>query len=209
LGAALLLKRDWRLGGLLLLMFICSAGFYIDYRVGDKDTMFLPAYLVWALWLGVGYQWALDWLRANYQTAYAATPRETQVLRAVIAGAVLLAMLWNWRLVDLSDDWSARTRGETILRQAKPNALILGWWHTAPVIQYLQLVEGQRPDVKVINRFLIDRDDLRRLIEAEVKRRPVYIDSPVPERLRRVEVEELDLIYYMQPQKAVAQVKGR
>jgi hypothetical protein len=63
LGLVLLFKRNWREGVMLALMFGFSAGFYINYRVIDKDTMFLPAYLVWALWVGIGYQGLLAWLQ--------------------------------------------------------------------------------------------------------------------------------------------------
>ena len=28
-----------------------------------------------------------------------------------------------------------------------------GWWDSIPVVEYLQLVEGERPDVTAINRF--------------------------------------------------------
>ena len=54
LGMVMLMRRDWRLGGMLLLMFVCSAGFYVDYRVIDKQTMYLPTYLIWAVLLGIG-----------------------------------------------------------------------------------------------------------------------------------------------------------
>jgi hypothetical protein len=193
LGAVALLKRDWRLGGMLLLMFTAIASFYIDYRVVDKDTMLLPAYLVWALWLGIGYQALLDWERQS-----SGTPVRRWgiwLLRAVMVAALLATLALSWRLVDLSSDWSARGRGEAILRQAEPDALILGWWDTAPVVEYLQLVEGQRPDVQTINRFLIAHDDLVRLVEREVLRRPVYIDDP-PDDLRSiVRAEPAGLLY--------------
>jgi hypothetical protein len=45
------------------------------------------------------------------------------------------------------------------------------------VIQYLQFVEGQRPDVTAINRFLIPYDEMLRAAQREVGNRPVYIDS--------------------------------
>jgi hypothetical protein len=43
----------------------------------------------------------------------------------------------------------------------------------------VQLIEGRRPDVQAVNRFLIRHDDLVALLEREVDRRPVYIDEPV------------------------------
>jgi len=43
----------WTMG--LLLMFVANALFYVNYRVMDKDTMFLPAYLAWAVFLAGGF----------------------------------------------------------------------------------------------------------------------------------------------------------
>ena len=107
-----------------------------------------------------------------------------RLLNSAMIGFVLIAAAWNWKLVDLSHDWSARERGETLLREADLGALVLGWWDTVPIVEYLQLAEGQRPDVRAINRFLIGQDELRLLILQEVEHRPVYIDSPPtsPER---------------------------
>jgi hypothetical protein len=199
LGLFLLLKRDWRLGGMLLAMFLLSAGFYIDYRVADKNTMFLPTYLLWALWLGVGYQRLLDWA---HQENNILIQKWGQVLvRGLIAGAVLAAVAWNWRLVDLSDDWSARRRGETILSQVGPRALIFGWWDTVPVIEYLQQVEGQRPDVQAINRFLIAPWDMERLIQQEITRRPVYVDSLSDRLLKMTKAKVVGPVYRLQPRR--------
>jgi hypothetical protein len=192
-GAAVLLRRDWRLGGMKLLMFVCCTVFYIDYRVVDKETMFLPSYLIWSLWLGVGYQWLLGWVRGTAQES--ARPWNEWLARGLIVGAVLIAAVWNWRQVDLSQDRSARARGETILHEVQPRALILGWWETAPLIEYLQLVEGQRPDVQVINRFLVSPDDLRQIIAHEVSRRPVYIDSLPGTLPQNLEVRPIGSLY--------------
>jgi hypothetical protein len=194
-GIVMLVRREPRLGGALLLMFGASAAFYIDYRVIDKDTMFLPTYLVWALWLGIGYQWLLDWVRE-----FDPARRWASVLvQGVLIGAVVLAVGWNWRLVDLSDDRSARQLGEQILNQAEPNALILGWWDTVPVVQYLQLVEGQRPDVQTINRFLIPHAAFTALILREARLRPVYVDNPSADILTTLRVEPAGVLYRLRP----------
>jgi hypothetical protein len=199
-GALVLLRRDWRLGGMGLLLFTCSAVFYINYRVVDKDTMFLPAYLIWALWVGLGYQWLLALVRRRGT----ATERRWggRLLRAMLTGAVLFAAAWNWRIVNLSHDWSSRTRGETILRQTAPGALVLGWWETAPLLEYLQLVEGRRPDIQVINRFLIVPDDMRDLIAREVAHRPVYIDSVNSSLLQNFDVQSAGVLYRLLPRPA-------
>jgi hypothetical protein len=202
LGMALLVRRDWRLGGMLLAMFGFSAGFYIDYRVVDKDTMFLPAYLVWALWLGVGYEQLLAWTRQT--GAGPARAWSTRWLHGVLAGAVLTAVAWNWQWVDLSGDWSARQRAEAILAVAEPRALVFGWWDTVPVVEYLQLVEGLRPDVKAVNRFLIAPHDMARLIETEIADRPVYVDTLSEDLLREMDARSAGPLYRLQPRRESA-----
>jgi hypothetical protein len=196
LGMVVLWRRNWQLGGMLLLMFVSNAGFYIDYRVADKVTMFLPAYLIWALWLGVGYQWLLQWVTDVDDAAI--RHLSALSLYAIVIGVVLFSLSWNWPLANLSDDWSACERGEEILEEVEPNALIFGWWDTVPVVEYLQLVEGERPDVKAINRFLITADNIRSLIKQDIVRRPIYIDS-VPSSLPRfVEAKAVDPLYRLQ-----------
>jgi Protein of unknown function (DUF2723) len=211
LGAVVLMRRDWRMGGMTLLLFVCGAAFYIDYRVLDKETMFLPTYLIWALWLGVGYQWLLGWLRA---AGHESGQRWIEWLaRGVVVAAVLFATAWNWRQVDLSNDWSARTRGELILHNVLPHALVFGWWNTTPVIEYLQLVEGQRPDVQAINCFLIAPAAMHELIAHEVTRRPVYIDNPPDDLPRTLEARPDGLLYRLRLRQnlleAVADPDGR
>ncbi len=195
-GALVLLRRDWRSGGLLLLLFLANAIFYINYRVIDKNTMFLPAYLIFTLWVGVGYQLLLGW------TAQQERPFPSlKLIRYVMIGAVVLAAGFNWRLVDLSDDWSTREQAETILSLVEPEAMVFGWWDTAPSIQYLQLVEGERPDVTVINRFLISPEDMNRLILTEINRRPVYINNPSVELLQRTTAVAVGPLYRLEPRR--------
>lgn len=194
LGLVTLLRRNWRLGTMLMLMFLAHAAFYVNYRVIDKDTMFLPNYLIWALWLGVGYQVLFRWAQAEV-----GVPAFTWLTRVVVAGVVLIAVGWNWRLVDLSGDWSTREQSEAVLHQVEPEALIFGWWNTIPGIQYLQLVEGQRPDVTAINRFMISPVDMNELIQREISRRPVYVDNVSVELLPVTRTTAAGPFYRLEP----------
>jgi hypothetical protein len=194
LGLITLLHRNWRLGLALLLMFLLNAGFYIGYRVIDKNTMFLPTYLIWAIWLGCGYQAILSWLGEG-----AAGLRGRWLTGGVMITLALAACLWNWPLVTRAHDGSARLRGEKALAAVEPNALVFGWWETVPLIEYLQMVEGRRPDVQAINRFLISPEDMLALIRRESTHRPVYIDSPSAEMLRSLRIERAGPLYRLLP----------
>jgi hypothetical protein len=186
LGMLLLWKRDRRLGEMLLLLFGANVAFYVNYHVVDKNTMYLPAYVIWALWLALGLQELWRWTHNT---------RLQQAVRWFFPIVALLAVAWNWQHVDLSGDWSARQQGEEILQNAAPDAIILGWWDTVPVVQYLQLVEGRRPDVLAINRFLISGENFDRLVEREAGQRPIYVNAPPPEFLRSMRVEHAGPLY--------------
>jgi hypothetical protein len=198
LGAVRLLKRDWRLGLFFVLLFAANAFFYINYRVIDKNTMFLPAFFVWAIWVAVGYQDLYTWLVNSTQTT-AQDRRLGYLGRGIMLGAVVLALFLNWHRVNLAQDTSARDRGEAILEAAEPNAIVFGWWDTVPVVEYLQLVEGQRPDVKAINRFLISGQDMEELIRQEIGSRPIYINSPPVSLLSTIDAIPAGPIYKLQP----------
>jgi hypothetical protein len=194
IGMLALVRRNWRLGSMLLLMFLGHALFYIDYRAVDKELMFLPSYLIWALWIGVGLQWLLDWIRSEKEPGRK-DPWVINLVHLVIAGSVLLTFVWNWPLVDLSNDWSVRERGEYIMQQVKPNALVFGNWDTVPLIQYLQLVEGQRPDIQTVNRFQISAAHIEILIKQNIRSRPIYIDSLIGTLGQTYQTEQVGPLY--------------
>lgn len=130
--------------------------------------MFLPAYLVWALWVAVGFRVLYDW-------AGGATRWRQAVLATLFGLMALAGLVINGPQVDVSQDRRARMLAENLLARVEPNAIILGWWASVPPMQYLQLVEGYRPDVLLINRWLVSGDDLAGLIAGQLDSRPIYL----------------------------------
>jgi hypothetical protein len=86
-----------------------------------------------------------------------------------------VALVVNWPLVNVRTDTRARDRAEVALALARPGAIIFGWWTSAPPMHYLQTVEERRPDVLVINRFLIGAREMYSLIDRSLGRRAVYV----------------------------------
>lgn len=150
-GFAWLWKQRPRQTAALAILLAANTIFYINYRVLDKDTMFLPSYLVWAVLLAAGMMAAREW----------AQQRVTEGLlhpaaRPVLAGAlVLLSVLLlplNWRWVDMSQASGPGKFAQAVLRTMEPNARVVAQWSPAVVLEYYQLVEGERPDLVIYNR---------------------------------------------------------
>jgi 4-amino-4-deoxy-L-arabinose transferase-like glycosyltransferase len=154
------------------LMYTIYAAFFISYRVVDKHTMFLPSYVIWALWIAWGYSAVLEWASVKWQPAVRAGGL------VVAAGALIV----NFSLADVSWDRRAHDNAAAMLKAAEQNALVLADWGYAAPMSYLQLVESRRPDVEVVNNFLISYADAQELVARSIERRPVYIVSVEPDR---------------------------
>ena len=194
-GMVALWRRDRRLSLFLGLTFLLHTAFYVHYRVVDKNTMFLPSYLIWAFWLASGYAPLLGWLRAE-------GPDQRRLLQLGQLAILLAAggsLLWNFGRVDQSDDWSTREQSEAIMAEIEPNAVVFGWWDVVPGLQYLQLVEGQRQDVLIINRFLISGADMEQFILTEAGNRPIYINNPPLSLIQAMDVEEEEYLFRLHP----------
>jgi hypothetical protein len=156
------------------LMFAGHLVFVLTYNVADKELMLLPTFIVWAFWVMLGAREGARWV-AKYTSGRIAISGSLLLLTMAAANVVL-----NFERVDISDDWSARTRGETLLRWLPADVLYLATWADAAMIDYLQMVEGRRPDVKSINVFLVRGSRRQKHIEEQLARGgAVYASAPV------------------------------
>lgn len=157
----------------LLLMFGVHVAFFVSYKVTDKELMFLPSYVIWGIWMGLGAAVARDEIRRWTGGRWSIVVPSMLFLMA--AGNVLV----NFGYVDASNDWSARERGEDILRAVEPRAVYLGTWVDVPILEYLQVVEGRRADVVTVNLVFVDELDRKRIVyENAAAGRPVYTSAP-------------------------------
>jgi hypothetical protein len=173
-------RRPWvHLG--LVLMLVGHLAFSLTYAARDKEAMFLPAYLLWGIWIGLGMRAAAGWT-ARLLLGTAEVP---WLGAAALAGIAALLVVVNFRFADLAADRSARQRGEAILGALAPDAVFVGAWPDLRLVEYLQYVEGQRPDIAPVDAFFSPTAErARRIADALASGRPVYVtacrDLPAP-----------------------------
>ena len=110
---------------------------YDSFRAHVFHVYPLPAYAVCALWMGLGFAWAVE--------RYARRP-----WHAAVAEAALLALIFalGARINLLAtDDWGARY-AQAVLKALPKNAVVfvLGDPDLAPMA-YFHMIEGWRPDI--------------------------------------------------------------
>jgi len=153
-GLWTLYRRDRWLALGLALAALPHTLFFVAYGAPDKETMFLPLFAVWAIFLGVG----LAQLEAML-------PRRG---RPVLLALPLALLVVNLSYADVSDFRAPQENSVARLTQAEQGALVLAHWGDASAMHYQQLVNGLRKDVAVINVFFIAPQDLETLIDASL-----------------------------------------
>jgi hypothetical protein len=152
IGAVRIIREHRREGLALALAFFLNILFFAGYAVADKDTMFLPAFGVWALWVGVGTH-AITSKITEINLLY---PKERLILNRVFSAALLVSFVivgsGNLRWLDKSSNYSPDLYARRVLATLPENAFVIGRWSSAVILEYYQYVEGLRPDVHIFNR---------------------------------------------------------
>lgn len=180
---------------LWLVFFVPFTYFFSTYGANDRDTMLNPS--LWLVSIPIAY--GSLWFLAD----------ATGIVRWL---AVLLLptalLLVNFRIVDASETYFMRERAEFLIEHMPENAIVTGTWIDATMMQYMQLVEGRRPDLQVVNWFyFFDRQKWQQYL-ARLSRE----DTPPLVLLSEIEPEQREWLerYYtfspisLDPEKAAA-----
>ena len=154
-----------------LLMLIGYLAFYLPYGAVDKEFMFLPSHLIWSIWIGLGFLALKKWSKSIQ-------PSFEKFSYNVLILLVVSGFLFNLSYVDISNDSSAREIGEKIFSSIESNSLYFGSWFDIPILEYLQIVEGEREDVTIRNLVFMSKEDSTKLAREKItNRKAVYTSS--------------------------------
>ncbi len=129
--------------------FVTYVAFNLFYRVADIQVFFIPPFLIWAMWVGIGAAWLLTRLGPG-------RARRLPWLRGILSLMIILLfvgqsaiLLWNdLPALDRSDDWAVYDYGLDLMRQPlESNAAVVGILGEITLVRYFQATEGLRPDL--------------------------------------------------------------
>jgi len=171
-----------KLQALTALAFLTFVAFAVLYRVPDVEVFFIPAFVLVAVWAGVGLDYAADLLR----------PRGPSLaIRRLLAASALVLFLAaiaqplalaarNYPDLDLSQRWIVHDYGQYLLQEPlPPDSTIVGILGEMTLLRYFQDTEGLRPDLQTV---AADDEALRRQeVEAALAGDgAVFITRPLP-----------------------------
>ncbi len=150
-GLILLMRKAPRMFGFTALLFLGCVVYAINYTIDDISNYFLLAHVAAAIWVAVG----LYAIATRFQT------RTTRTAVLAVAGLACAAspLLIHYREVDESRTYIVEDYARNLLASMEPGATILTyqWDNFVSAAYYLQMVEGFRTDVTVLDRQLLQR----------------------------------------------------
>lgn len=186
-------------GSLVLLLLLFTLDFEV-VNLNEAPTWYLmPAYFIFAVWLGLGLNWLLSFvLRPLSVVGHPSSvirlpsPRMIQLLFTIVTLALLAySLAWpNWqRHYEVAtaplNDWRQLLRGtqaqrfvESSLPYIEPNAIIWGDWEQYTPFKYAQLIDGKRPDLTARNP--LDRWP-EKVAAARKAEQPIYFTRKPPD----------------------------
>ncbi len=124
--------------------------------VADAPIFTLPILLPWALWIAAAVQLILQRTsNVERRTSNGGQSRQWSLVVgrwSLIALLVAATLAWGYTRIQHSSKrrlWLFREYGQATLAGLPPGAVVIAHWEQGMTLQYLRLVEGQRPDVWV------------------------------------------------------------
>jgi len=178
--------------------FLITVWFAASYVNADISRYYLGPAVMVISWLAilagsivdavsrfVGAEWDAWTPGAPDATA----PSRTRVVSPavlVIEVAVVLALLVPTFVAlpdradaaNMSGQRDASAWADKAMSLFEPDAVVVSWWSYSTTLWYAQIIEGQRPDVWIVDdRTRLDQNlgDVTDVIDAELGKRPVYL----------------------------------
>src|SRR5262245_16721095 len=195
LGALALLWRSRRVGLFTLLVWLASSlfGLNVAADIPKAHVYFLPGYVIWSLWVGMGGL-------AFAQTLVRALPNGAGRIRPIVTTAILGLLFlpfvrgaYPFGTMDRSGHWEYRRTAEQIMDHVEPNAVILCRWEGCMPLRYLQLVEGRGPGVQLDQSEPEGGVNWAERASIYVSSHPVYAISYNPDLAERYRLFPLEL----------------
>jgi hypothetical protein len=161
--------------------FLTYFSFNIFYNVADIEVFFIPVFLLWAVWSGVGATFLLDTALSLHRPGWKwAAAGLLLAIFAVMVGQVARA-----GQAGLDYTWAVHDYGIDMLRQPLPDdAAVVGIVGEMTLLRYFQQTEGLRPTLQPIAADT-EAERLATVTRLLAEPRPVYLTRELPGAAQR------------------------
>jgi hypothetical protein len=167
--------KPTRLYWSMLWITAASAAFAIAYSTTDSFMYLIPAFLCFAIWIGIGLNELMNVSSRRFHYI------------APLIGLVFVLILFvhagnQWQQVDASHDQRAESFGENVLSIAPANAIVFAKGDQAIFsLWYFQYALGERPDLAIVVSDLLQFNWYQQTLHATYPDLDLAIPFPFPE----------------------------
>jgi hypothetical protein len=138
-----------RLNYLMLWVMVVSSVFAIGYATRDAFLYLIPAFLCFAIWIGLGLGRLMEYFTKRSNTL--------GLLIALVLILTLVLQAWKvWPNVDASHDQTAESFGKSVLSLAPAHAIVFAQGDEAVFsLWYFQYALRIRPDLAIVSTDLL------------------------------------------------------
>ena len=166
----------------ILLANLANSAFCVIFWVIDIDKFFLPSFITFLFFTGVGIAVVWDWLAAHLPRVLPMVAQGATALAFVGVAGFLLTQ--NYSVNDFSHrDDAITTWQENLAQPLEKNAIIVGSWESITPLEYAMYVDGKRTDLErwkvIIQKYQLGQvpygsrqQDIERAVRAG---KPVYL----------------------------------
>jgi hypothetical protein len=162
--------------------FAAHVVFAVSYRVPDVEVFFIPAFLLVAVWIGVGLDHAASLLQPRGRSLALRRVLAACGLLLFVAATLqpLLVAARHYPDLDRSQQWTVHDYGLYELDQPLPaDSTVVGLLGEMTLLRYFQETVGRRADVETVAADL--ETDRREAVEAALAQgRAVFVTRPLP-----------------------------
>jgi hypothetical protein len=201
---AIVRRRAWHFLVLTLVPYLTYIAFNLIYFIGDIYVLFIPSYLIFALWIGLGV-WEIASRASTWLILMKGSPVPPMTwekgYQSIVAGARVLTgapivalgfalptvlLIGNFAAADRSEDWSAAQMWQPILAEPLPQgaALVSNDRDEIMPLWYYQYVDHTRPDLLGLFPLIVREPgygDVGQVIDRALETgRPVFLIKDMP-----------------------------
>ena len=155
---------------------VITCFFSASYVNADITRYYLGPILIAWTWLAILAAAVVGWVAERRSGRGVAAL--SGILALMLIAPTLSSLGPTFQGADRSRDRDAAEWLSDALRLIEPDAVVVSWWSYSTPLWYAQLVDGQRPDIVIVDdRTRLDQDlgSVEDVIDANLGHRPVYV----------------------------------
>ncbi|MGF7118978.1 glycosyltransferase family 117 protein [Methanobacterium oryzae] len=181
IGIIELFRKNIKVFTLFILMFISNTAFYINYHVFDVEMMFIPSFLVFSIFVGMGIISIFEFIKNNadnFKGIISYKDINLDIFSIFIIIFLIISILMPLSFYFINHDNINQNEDRLVnftyesLKEVPSNSTVITYWYPYTAFKYFQITENINPDVKTV---AVDNQNLLNTVNQNIDNKNVFV----------------------------------